>query len=99
MHGTPHLYYWGSDMHPHSEVALRSFSGVGHIILVWCIDVLYTPSVCYSCSMQYKDDKTGSKLLFFAIAFVVIYSAFFNFDLGAAYRFTIQSVHDFFIGL
>jgi hypothetical protein len=46
--------------------------------------------------MRYRDDKQGSKLLFFAIAIIIVYIAFFNFNIPAAYEYTVTSVEGFF---
>ncbi len=42
--------------------------------------------------MRYHNDKSGSKLLFFAIVVVFVYLAVFNFNIQAAYDFTVQGV-------
>ncbi len=41
--------------------------------------------------MRYENDKSGSKFLFIALFIIVLYLAFFNFDLRAAYTFTVAN--------
>ena len=42
--------------------------------------------------MRYNNDKQGSKFLFLAIVIIVVYLAVFNFDIKAAYDFTVANM-------
>lgn len=53
-------------------------------------------AVCYSYRMRHRDDKGGSKFYFIAIIIVVFYLACFNFNLSAAYTFTVGGVQQMF---
>lgn len=46
--------------------------------------------------MRYRDDKSGYKLLFLGIAILIIYFAFFNYDIPAGYRYLVTNVQSFF---
>jgi len=46
--------------------------------------------------MEYRDDRHGPKLLFLAFLVVGVYLAFFNFDIRAAYEYTVAQVGGFF---
>jgi len=46
--------------------------------------------------MQYQNDKQGSKFLFLVIVILVVYLAAFNFDIKAAYDFTIENMFGLF---
>ena len=39
--------------------------------------------------MDYWDDRRGAKWLFLTLVVFGVYLAFFNFDLGAAYNYTL----------
>lgn len=41
--------------------------------------------------MRYSEEKHGSKLVFIAIIIVIIYLAFFNFNIEEAYKFTVEN--------
>tara|TARA_R110000824_G_scaffold401771_1_gene615353 strand:- start:62591 stop:62743 length:153 start_codon:yes stop_codon:yes gene_type:complete len=40
--------------------------------------------------MKYKNDKKGGKLFFLAFIFLIIYLAFFRFDIGKAVSYTVE---------
>ena len=42
--------------------------------------------------MQYMADKQGSKLLFLTIIILFVYLAGFNFDVNAAYQYTVSQM-------
>lgn len=42
--------------------------------------------------MKFRDDKSGSKFLLFAILILFCYLAFFKFDIVRAYHFTITHI-------
>ncbi|HEY4527219.1 MAG TPA: hypothetical protein VJK53_05260 [Candidatus Paceibacterota bacterium] len=46
--------------------------------------------------MKYQSDKQGSKFLFLAIVILLVYLAAFNFDLKAAYDFTVAHMFGLF---
>jgi len=46
--------------------------------------------------MDYRDDRRGSKFIFLAIIIVVLYLAFFNFDVRAAYDYTVFQIGSMF---
>lgn len=46
--------------------------------------------------MQYMSDKQGSKLLFLTIIILFVYLAGFNFDLNAAYQYTMNHLTGLF---
>jgi hypothetical protein len=46
--------------------------------------------------MKYSDSNNGSKLIFYAIVVILIYLAFFGFNIPAAYRYTVSSVVSIF---
>ena len=48
--------------------------------------------------MQFSHDKHGSKFLFIWLFIVVLYLGMFNFDIVAAYHYTVAGVIDFFKG-
>ena len=46
--------------------------------------------------MKYQSDKQGSKFIFIAIVILFVYVAEFNFDIGEAYRFTVDNMFGLF---